>query len=94
MHAFAAAEDVIGTMKGGMPHSVDVKKTTAGAYEVRLYFSESSERIKEMATAYDVPVTVAPANDEDHIFTEARVTIRGVDVLGWTRTECTVGGAL
>jgi hypothetical protein len=89
MHAFAAAEAAVGVLQVRMPREVSTTQLVDGSgFEVRLQFSEAPPRVREFATAYDVPVATVPHQSrEGWSYTEATARIRGVKVVAWTLTQ-------
>ncbi|MGW1813319.1 hypothetical protein ACWCQM_07070 [Streptomyces sp. NPDC002125] len=84
MHALAVAEEAVSVLQIEMPATVSLTEN-GQAYEVNLFFPQQPERVGEFAAAWNSAVDHVPHQTrERHEFTEATVTIRGVQVRAWT----------
>lgn len=92
MHALAVAEESVSVLQIAMPATVSLVEN-GPAYEISLFFPEQPQRVIEFATAWDTDVAHVPHQSRERTeYTEATVTIRGVQVRAWTMNETAAGG--
>ncbi|MFF0510989.1 hypothetical protein [Streptomyces sp. NPDC004250] len=84
MHAFAEAEQIVSQLHA-VPTDVTVKgDLVTGAYSVHLFYSRSTQGVREFAALFDADVASSPSNHSAGVYLEARTRYHGVAVQAWT----------